>query len=76
MFTEHYEARGCVVRSEKLGTRIAVMVPQTCQHLRATGCEIFEKRPELCKRYDGREDYWMYDLCRLPLIVPKEQDDS
>jgi len=74
-FTEFYETRGCLVRDEKLGSRIAVMVPQTCQHLKASGCEIYEKRPELCQKYDGREDYWMYDLCKLPLLVPKDGND-
>ncbi len=70
-FTEVYEARGCTVRKELSGDRLIVMVPQTCQHLDAQlGCLIYEDRPQYCVSYDGREDFFMYDKCKLPLVIP------
>lgn len=71
-FTEVYEARGCKVTKDKVGdNRIIVMVPQVCQHLGKLGCAIYETRPRFCRAYDGREDYFMYEICKLPLEVPK-----
>ncbi len=73
-FTEVYEARGCEVTKDKVGdNRIIVKVPQVCQHLvEGVGCTIYEKRPRFCRAYDGREDYFMYKQCKLPLEIPKD----
>lgn len=66
-FTEFYKARGCKV---KMGTdSLVVMVPYMCANLNLiTGyCDIYNRRPQLCREYDGRWDPHMADKCQLPV---------
>lgn len=61
---EFYEARGCKIK-DAIGDNMAVMVPSVCPHLSVKGCDIYDKRPDLCRQYDGRLDRYMKDVCRL-----------
>ena len=58
---EFYELRGCEVRPYK-GYYI-VIVPLPCPHLTPQGCDIYNKRPQVCRDYDGRKDPFMKDKC-------------
>ena len=61
---DFYIARGC--RFTIQGRWIHVCMPSTCQFLESMrGCTIYEERPELCRKYDGREDVTMKGICKL-----------
>jgi len=64
-YTNFYRARGCDVK--EAGSSLIIMVNTPCPHLLPTGaCIIYEKRPEICRDYDGRFDPNMRDRCQLP----------
>lgn len=56
-----YKVRGCetLVKNNKL----IVIMPFKCPHLTEKGCDIYDRRPLICKEYDGREDPFMKDKC-------------
>jgi len=59
-----YAIRGC--RFTEQGRWIHVCIPTICSHLRfERGCLIYEERPDVCKKYDGREDVTMKGICKL-----------
>jgi Fe-S-cluster containining protein len=66
---EYYERRGCKV---KVGTdnKMAIMIPYMCPELKIGGagafCRIYDKRPQVCREYDGRWDPHMAEYCQLP----------
>ena len=66
-YTEYYRRRGC--RAVLKGRQLAIMVPYMCAVLKITAvggmCRIYDRRPQLCREYDGRLDPHMQDLCRL-----------
>jgi len=66
-YVEFYEARGCMITM--LATGIAVTVKSLCPHLKWINldhvCDIYEKRPELCRKYDGRLDPFFRKYCQL-----------
>lgn len=39
-----------------IGNTFVISVQHVCQHLTEEGCSIYEKRPEVCRNYDGRKD--------------------
>lgn len=63
---EFYEARGCTVKVLEGGGLMAIMVKTTCPHLLLGRCMIYDKRPKVCRDYDGRWDPNMRDKCQLP----------
>ncbi len=62
---EWYKARGCKKVMMILGTLWAVW-DWKCPHLTKIGCDMYEKRPAVCREYDGRDDPLMKDICKLP----------
>lgn len=73
-FIEYYQRRGCRVKWHKIDDvsgQIIVMIPYMCAELKITAvggmCRIYDKRPQLCREYDGRWDPHMRDLCKLPV---------
>ena len=42
------------------------ILPQTCQHLTRKGCGIYSSRPDSCRLYDGRSDWFHPEACMLP----------
>ena len=53
---EFYEARGFhVVRLEE--DAVVLTIGQTCPHLTPDGCDIYERRPKVCREYSGIEDF-------------------
>lgn len=47
---EFFHARGCRVLTE--ADFLTVELDHPCPHLTAKGCDIYENRPETCRRYD------------------------
>jgi len=39
------------------------IIHKDCKHLTKLGCKIYDKRPEACKRYDGRDDPVLTKAC-------------
>ena len=66
---EFYKARGFRVKTHK--DCIEVIIPTVCPNLTKYGCSTYGSRPELCKKYDGRDDPIIKDVCKLP---PKEKN--
>ncbi len=50
-----YEARGFSV--ERSGDMLVLSLRHSCPHLTAAGCDIYEKRPQVCKDYSGPADF-------------------
>jgi len=65
---EYYEAHGCrVIVNKKIGQgRVSIMVPHVCPNLTEKGCAIYQRRPQFCRDYDGRDDPFLQDVCKLP----------
>lgn len=61
---EFYTFRG--IKVVEYADSIAVMIETTCPHLTQYGCNCYGLRPELCRKYDGRNDPLMMDVCKLP----------
>jgi len=52
---EFYRTRGFKVHKEGDAILLTFSIP--CPHLTPDGCDIYEKRPEVCREYDGMEDF-------------------
>ena len=53
---EFYEARGFhVVRLEE--DAVVLSIAHACPHLTPEGCDIYERRPKVCREYSGIEDF-------------------
>jgi Fe-S-cluster containining protein len=69
-YSEFYRRRGCRVVWYSLNMQLGIMVPYTCPELRVAAgkgfCAIYDKRPQLCRDYDGRWDPHMRERCQLP----------
>ena len=50
-----YEARGATVSRSNEQLFIVFDIP--CPHLNLNGCDIYEKRPEICRIYSGKEEF-------------------
>jgi len=64
---EFYTAHGCEARGQLSAAGVAyvtVIAPVPCPHLTAGGCDIYADRPDVCRRYDGRLDPVLKDVCR------------
>ncbi len=65
---EFYEARGFdVQRLAEDG--IVLSFKHDCPHLTAAGCDIYERRPDVCRAYSGVEDFG--DECLWSRLEPK-----
>jgi len=62
---DYYSHRGFDVVSS-VDRFMPVMIPSPCPHLTKDGCNVYENRPDYCKEYDGREDPFLRDKCKLP----------
>ena len=62
-----YVARGCKLHVYDQNS-ILVSVPHVCQHLGDQGCKIYDKRPLICKAYDGRMDPSLKGVCLWNLL--------
>ncbi len=51
---QFYKMRGIGVQKDK--GAIMLTFPFPCQHLTSDGCGIYEKRPRICREYNGMED--------------------
>ncbi|MBI5102954.1 MAG: YkgJ family cysteine cluster protein [Nitrospirae bacterium] len=52
---DFYRMRGFRVKKERGALFLTLDYP--CPHLTPDGCGIYEKRPEICRNYDGMEDF-------------------
>jgi Fe-S-cluster containining protein len=52
---DFYKMRGVGVQKDKGAFLISFSFP--CPHLTQDGCNIYEKRPKLCREYNGIEDF-------------------
>lgn len=52
---EYFQARGFLT-SNYNGNIVVWTDKFPCPHLTKNGCNIYETRPEICKKYDGREN--------------------
>jgi Fe-S-cluster containining protein len=59
-----YRVRDCKIKVINGNTHI--MVKSVCPHLTQEGCDIYDKRPQICREYDGRYDPAMKYICKLP----------
>ncbi len=64
-----YEARGATVsRSDNL---LFVVFNLACPHLTEDGCDIYEKRPRICRLYSGEEEFG--DQCLWTSLSKKKK---
>ena len=63
-FKEFYRVRGCGIVPVTGEEFSLVWLRIACPHLTIEGCDIYEDRPEWCKKYDGRLDPLMKDICK------------
>jgi Fe-S-cluster containining protein len=63
---DFYTTRGCETKIVKVGNMRIVLVnaPVVCPHLKESGCDIYKRRPNACRNYDGRKDITMADKCK------------
>ncbi|HTR44805.1 MAG TPA: YkgJ family cysteine cluster protein [Thermodesulfovibrionales bacterium] len=52
---EFYEARGFTVTRSEDVLVLSLKIP--CPHLTPAGCDIYERRPQVCKEYSGLDDF-------------------
>ena len=77
----YVQSRGLTMMKVK-GRGIFLSIPHTCPHLiEGIGCDNYETRPASCKRYDGRIDFLLKDICKWNLLdeilkEEEEQDES
>ena len=57
-----YEARDCEILYTN--DQVHILLTSVCNHLRSSGCNIYDTRPKLCQVYDGRRDVFFKDRCR------------
>ena len=50
-----YEARGAAVSKD--GDLLFVLFDLPCPHLSKTGCDIYRKRPKICRIYSGMDEF-------------------
>jgi Fe-S-cluster containining protein len=63
---EFYKARGCVFHY--LQHETMVTIEHKCPHLDKSfevGCLIYKDRPEVCRKFDGRNNPVTKDKCKL-----------
>jgi Fe-S-cluster containining protein len=64
-----YEARGgTVTRSDD---DLFIVFDMPCPHLAQNGCNIYEKRPRICRIYSGQEEFG--DECLWMSLAKKEK---
>ncbi|HMK60412.1 MAG TPA: YkgJ family cysteine cluster protein [Dissulfurispiraceae bacterium] len=61
-----YEARGAEVN--RSGSELFILFDVPCPHLTTQGCDIYERRPKICRIYSGLDEFgdeclWS-DLCK------------
>lgn len=66
-----FDKRGFTVSVAE--NRIFLGFKLDCPHLTATGCDIYEERPKLCREWDGRD--YGYEKCRLPKKTSRSKVD-
>lgn len=74
----YVQSRGLTMTKVK-GRGIFLSIPHTCPHLiPGIGCDNYETRPASCKRYDGRIDFLLKDICKWNLLdeILKEDEDA
>lgn len=74
----YVQSRGLTMMKVK-GRGIFLSIPHTCPHLiEGIGCDNYETRPASCKRYDGRIDFLLKDICKWNLLdeILKEDEDD
>ena len=63
-YREFYQARGCKIKTTN--SQMTIMINKKCPHLTANGCDCYETRPQACREYDGRQDLFLKERCKLP----------
>ena len=58
---KYYSEHGCITKNTKNST--VIEIPHKCQHLTDKGCNVYDKRPLMCRIYDGSIDELMKDRC-------------
>ncbi|HMK42956.1 MAG TPA: YkgJ family cysteine cluster protein [Dissulfurispiraceae bacterium] len=64
-----YQTRGFNVVRDKTGLLYLTM-KLSCPHLTKEGCDMYEHRPEICRKYSGREEYG--DACLWSTLDKKK----
>ena len=67
-----YEARGAVVT--KSDDHLFIVFDLPCPHLAQNGCDIYEKRPKICRIYSGQEEFG--EECLWTLLSEKNEKRS
>jgi len=62
MTTDWLKFRGCEFFQTNFG--MFVLIPSICPYLTDKGCAVYERRPEVCRNYDGRQIPFMVDKCK------------
>ncbi|MCK4826051.1 YkgJ family cysteine cluster protein [bacterium] len=60
---EWYTTRGISFLKHPENGTLCMVVPFKCPHLTAQGCDIYKKRPFMCRNYNGDDDPFMRDIC-------------
>lgn len=60
-FVEFYHTRGCAIIATK--SLPVIVIENKCPHLTDKGCDIYNRRPEWCRMYDGRIDPVLRHVC-------------
>ena len=53
---EFYEIRGFEVKQLSEGNVVVILRNEKCPHITEKGCDIYKRRPYVCRAYDGRLD--------------------
>ena len=61
-YADHY-CKTKVIEDRRSKTMF-VLIPCQCKNLTPFGCQIYEDRFDLCRRYDGRRDVLMAGMCK------------
>jgi Fe-S-cluster containining protein len=67
-----YEARGATV--SKSDEELFIVFDLPCPHITPKGCAIYEKRPEICRKYSGLHEFG--DNCLWSQIGKKQTDTA
>lgn len=62
---EFYKTRGFKCYNIN-GGYLGVVLNFPCPHLTDTGCDIYKNRPNVCRNFDGRENFLTKDFCLWP----------
>jgi len=60
---DFYRTRGCKIFEEDRDTVTILLENVPCPHISENGCDLYEKRPLVCKHFDGRTTNALKGIC-------------